>query len=197
MNDERVRLGVLLSGRGSNFEKILAASDAADYPAEIVFVGSDQTEARGLDTARAADIATAALPRADFASKREHEDALGTALNQHGVEVVVLAGYMRLLSTDFIAKWQDRVLNIHPSLLPAFPGLDTHARALAAGAQLHGCTVHLVDAGMDTGPVLAQSQLTVNSDDTPETLAARVLKMEHRLYPKVVSDFCERLRTIG
>ncbi|MEO0498422.1 MAG: phosphoribosylglycinamide formyltransferase [Pseudomonadota bacterium] len=189
-----VRLAVLLSGRGSNFEAVLAAQSAGDFPAQIVLVGSDNVNAAGLQTARLAGIATTALARSDFGSKQEHETALHSALEAHDVEVVVLAGYMRLLSADFIARWENRIVNIHPSLLPAYPGLDTHARAIADGAELHGCTVHLVDAGMDTGPILAQSQLTVSPGETPEALAARVLKMEHRLYPKVIADFCERLR---
>ncbi|MEO0636235.1 MAG: phosphoribosylglycinamide formyltransferase [Pseudomonadota bacterium] len=197
MSTDRVRICVLLSGRGSNFEAILKASQADDYPAEIVLVASDQHAATGLETAQRADIPSLALPPKNYASKQAQEDALHTVLSQHGVELIVLAGYMRLLSSQFVERWPNRILNIHPSLLPAYPGLNTHKRALADGAEVHGCTVHIVDRGMDTGPILARSQLNIDAQDDEDSLAARVLKMEHRLYHRVIADFCDRMRGVN
>jgi phosphoribosylglycinamide formyltransferase-1 len=177
------RVAVLISGRGSNMEALADACAADDYPATIAGVLSDRADAGGLATAARRGIATAALPRADFADKAAHETAIGDQLRAWDTEFVCLAGFMRLLSADFLAPWQGRIVNIHPSLLPRHKGLDTHARALAAGDAEHGCSVHHVTAGMDEGPVIAQARVPVLAGDTPETLAARVLAEEHKLYP--------------
>lgn len=193
MSDLPIRVGVLLSGRGSNFGALLEATRSGKSSTDIVIAISDNEGAGGLDIARDNSITAQAYPRSSYASKADHEAQISNALEQAGVELICLAGYMRILSADFVERWQNRILNIHPSLLPEFPGLNTHERALEAKAEQHGCTVHLVDAGMDTGPILAQSSLMVHQTDTSETLAQRVLKMEHRLYPKVLHDFCDRL----
>ncbi|WP_306048902.1 phosphoribosylglycinamide formyltransferase [Oceaniradius stylonematis] len=180
------RVAVLISGRGSNMEALADACAADDYPATIAGVLSDRADAGGLATAARRGIATAALPRADFADKAAHEAAIGDQLRAWDTEFVCLAGFMRLLSADFLAPWQGRIVNIHPSLLPRHKGLDTHARALAAGDSEHGCSVHHVTAGMDEGPVIAQARVPVLPGDTADTLAARVLVEEHRLYPEAL-----------
>ena len=184
-----MKLAVLLSGRGSNFEALL--SHRANLP-EIALVLSDQPEAPGLQIARQASLPAVICAREQRQSKQEHEASMIEALA--GIDAVILAGFMRILSADFIAQFQ-AVLNIHPSLLPAFPGLDTHARAIKAQARVHGCTVHLVDAGIDTGPIVAQSSLAVRADEAPEALAARVLRLEHGLYgPTLVNFFKGRAK---
>lgn len=180
------RVAVLISGRGSNMEALADACAADDYPATIAGVLSDRADAGGLATAARRGIATAALPRADFADKAAHETAIGDQLRAWDTEFVCLAGFMRLLSADFLAPWRGRIVNIHPSLLPRHKGLDTHARALAAGDAEHGCSVHHVTAGMDEGPVIAQARVPVLPGDTADTLAARVLVEEHRLYPEAL-----------
>jgi len=180
------RVAVLISGRGSNMEALVDACASADYPAMIAGVLSDVDDAPGLQAAARRGIATVALPRGDFASKRDHEAAIHRQLVAWRTEFVCLAGYMRLLSGDFIAPWQGRIINIHPSLLPRHTGLDTHRRALEAGDAEHGCSVHHVTAGMDEGPVIAQARVPVLAGDTPETLGARVLAEEHRLYPEAL-----------
>ncbi len=186
----RRRVGVLISGRGSNMLSLIQAARANDFPAEIVLVLSNRDEAGGLARAREAGIAAHAVPSRPFGRDRAaHEAALTTALEAAGVEIVCLAGYMRLFSPVFVQRWAGRMLNIHPSLLPAFPGVDTHARALAAGVKLHGCTVHLVTEGMDEGPILAQAAVPVRAGDTEEVLAARVLAQEHLLYPAALRHF--------
>lgn len=168
-------------------EALADACADAHFPAGIVGVLSDRTDAGGLATAARRGIATAALPRADFADKAAHEAAIGDKLRAWNTEFVCLAGFMRLVSAQFLAPWQGRIINIHPSLLPRHKGLDTHARALAAGDAEHGCSVHHVTAGMDEGPVIAQARVPVLPSDTPETLAARVLTEEHRLYPEALA----------
>jgi len=186
----RRRVGILISGRGSNMAALLRAAGAADYPAEIVLVAANKEDAKGLDVAAAAGIETAAVPHKPFGRDRAaHEAALSARLEAAGVELVCLAGYMRLFTPFFVQRWAGRMLNIHPSLLPAFPGVDTHARALAAGVKLHGCTVHVVTEGMDEGPILAQAAVPVLDGDTEETLAARVLAQEHLLYPAALRRF--------
>ena len=162
---------------------LIAAAAAPDYPAEIALVLSDRPEAGGLDIARQSGIPGAVVDRSGFATKADFEAALDAALRDAGVEIVCLAGFMRLLSPGFVEAWRDRLLNIHPSLLPAFPGLGTHARALAAGIRTHGATVHFVRAEVDSGPIVTQAAVAVLPDDTPEMLAARVLAVEHRIYP--------------
>jgi phosphoribosylglycinamide formyltransferase-1 len=188
------RVGVLISGRGSNMQVLLRAASDPLYPAEIVAVISNRPEAPGLGFARAAGVPALAIDHRPFRGDRQaHERAIDDALRVHGAELVCLAGYMRLLTPWLVAQWWGRMLNIHPSLLPAFPGLDTHARALAAGATRHGCTVHLVTETMDEGPVLGQADVPVLPNDTEAALAARVLAQEHLLYPWVLRSFIEAL----
>jgi phosphoribosylglycinamide formyltransferase 1 len=192
-----VRVGILISGRGSNMAALIAATRDPDFPAEIVTVLSNHPNAPGLFLARNAGVRAAAIDHRPFAGDRAaHEAAIDAALRQAGTELVCLAGYMRLLTPFLVQAWQGRMLNIHPSLLPAFPGLDTHSRALAAGVKLHGCTVHLVTQTMDEGPILAQAAVPVLPDDTAETLAARVLVQEHILYPRALRCFASGERGI-
>lgn len=184
------RVAALISGRGSNLRALLAAAAAADYPAVIALVVSNVPEAPGLAIAAAAGVPTLVVDHRRFARDRAaHEAAVQAALDGAGAELVCLAGYMRLLTPYLVRLWQGRMLNIHPSLLPAFPGLHTHERALAAGVKLHGCTVHLVTEATDEGPILAQAAVPVLPDDDAERLAARVLAAEHRLYPAALAAF--------
>lgn len=191
----RKRVVIFISGGGSNMETLIRAASAPDYPAEIVAVFSDKSDAGGLLKAKAAGIATRVFARKDFASKDAHEDAILEALGELNPDILCLAGYMRLLSGRFIAPYAGRILNIHPSLLPLFAGLHTHQRALDAGMKLAGCTVHLVTEGMDEGPILAQAAVPVCEGDTAETLAARVLKAEHKLYPLALRRFADGEKT--
>jgi phosphoribosylglycinamide formyltransferase-1 len=179
----RGRVAVLISGRGSNMAALIEAAKAPDYPAEIVLVISNRPDAGGLATATAAGIPTVIVDHKAYQSREAFEQALQTTLEQHRIDIVCLAGFMRLLTPGLVSRWQGRMLNIHPALLPAFKGLDTHARALAAGVKLHGATVHFVVAEVDAGPIIAQGAVTVHSDDTPDTLAARVIAVEHEIYP--------------
>ncbi len=180
----RMSTAILISGRGSNMSSLLHAAAAPDYPAKITIVLSNVPDAAGLETARQAGVEALAIDHRPFRRDRAaHEYALHEALVARGVELVCLAGYMRLLTPFFVDAWQGRLLNIHPSLLPAFPGLHTHARALQAGTKIHGCTVHWVTDGTDEGPPIAQAAVPVLPDDTEETLGARVLAQEHILYP--------------
>ncbi|RWO08426.1 MAG: phosphoribosylglycinamide formyltransferase [Mesorhizobium sp.] len=179
----RKRTVVLISGRGSNMTALIAAATNPGYPAEIVGVISDRANAAGLGIAAARGIATKVISRADYTSKEAHDGAIDAALASFGAEIVALAGYMRILGARFVEKWLGRMINIHPALLPAFKGLDTHARALRAGMRIHGCTVHFVTLDMDDGPIIAQAAVPVMVGDNEDMLAARVLKAEHRLYP--------------
>jgi len=179
----RRRVGVLISGRGSNLAALIAAAQAPDYPAEIVLVVSNRPEAAGLAYASEHGIASEIADHKAFATKAEFEARLQAVLSVAGIELVCLAGFMRLLSGEFVELWQNRIINIHPSLLPAFRGLDTHVRALAAGVCIHGATVHFVRHETDEGPIVAQAAVPVLPDDNAERLAARVLRAEHRLYP--------------
>lgn len=195
----RVSVAVLISGRGSNLFALHAASLAHDYPARIVLVLSNRPEAPGLALAREAGLPAEAIDHRAFRGDRTAFDAaLDARLRASGVQIVALAGFMRLLTPEFVAAWRDRLVNIHPSLLPAFPGLDTHARALAAGVRLHGASVHLVRAEMDTGPILAQGALAVRPGETEASLAARVLEIEHRIYPAALARLASgRVRVTG
>jgi phosphoribosylglycinamide formyltransferase-1 len=177
------RVGVLVSGRGSNLQALIDAAKGPGYPAEIVLVISNVPGVQGLDRAKAAGIPTSVVKHQDFAAREPFEAALDAALNEAGAELLCNAGFMRLLTGSFVARWRDRHLNIHPSLLPAFKGLNTHARVLEAGAMITGCTVHFVRAAMDDGPIVAQAAVPVHPGDSEESLAARVLEAEHRLYP--------------
>jgi phosphoribosylglycinamide formyltransferase-1 len=180
----RVPTAVLISGRGSNMASLLHAAADPGFPARIVAVISNLPDAPGLEKARQSGVEAVAIDHRPFGRDRgAHESALHGALVARGVRLVCLAGYMRLLTPFFVGVWQGKLLNIHPSLLPAFPGLRTHARALQAGAKIHGCTVHWVTEGMDEGPAIAQAAVPVLPDDTPETLGARVLAQEHLIYP--------------
>jgi phosphoribosylglycinamide formyltransferase-1 len=180
---EKKRVGVLISGRGSNLQALIDAAKAPDYPAELVVVISNVADVQGLARAEAAGIATRVVSHKDFAGREPFEAALDAALNEAGVEILCNAGFMRLLTESFVARWHDRHLNIHPSLLPAFKGLKTHERVLESGAKVTGATVHFVRAAMDDGPIIAQAAVPVNPGDTAESLAARVLEAEHKLYP--------------
>lgn len=180
----RKRVGVLISGRGSNMAALVAAAKAPDYPAEIALVLSNRPGAGGLAAAGADGIATVVIDHTAFGKDRAaFEHAMQAELDRHRIELLCLAGFMRLLTPEFVGQWHDRILNIHPALLPSFKGLDTHRRALAAGVKLHGATVHFVVPDMDAGPIVAQGAVPVHDDDTPDTLAARVIGVEHRLYP--------------
>lgn len=179
----RKRVGVLISGRGSNLGALIEACKALDYPAKIVLVISNLPSAQGLLRAESALIPALVINHKDFATREGFDAALDTALNEAGVELLCNAGFMRLHSEGFVARWRNRHLNVHPSLLPAFRGLHSHARVLEAGATITGCTVHFVRPEMDTGPIVAQAAVPVLPDDTPESLGARVLDAEHRLYP--------------
>ena len=184
------KVGILISGRGSNMASLIQAAAAPDFPAEIALVLSNDPEAGGLEIAASAGIATAAIDHRLYKRDRAaHEMAIAHRLDAAGVEIVCLAGYMRLLTPLLVGRYAGRMLNIHPSLLPSFPGLHTHARAIDAGVKLHGCTVHLVTEGMDEGPILAQAAVPVLEDDTEDTLAARVLAQEHRMYPAALAAF--------
>ena len=191
----RLKIGVLISGRGSNLKALIDAATNQDYPAEIVLVISDRPEAAGLARAAGAGIAHRTIPQPDRQVFAAEADA---ALRQSGAELVALAGFMRILDTGFIESWRDRMINIHPSLLPAFPGLHPQRQALAAGVRFSGCTVHFVRAEVDTGPIIAQAVVPVHEGDDEERLAQRILAAEHRIYPMAVRLFAEgRLRILG
>jgi phosphoribosylglycinamide formyltransferase-1 len=183
----RKRVAILISGRGSNMVALIAAAKAPDYPAEIALVISNRPDAAGLARAQAEKIPTAVVDHTRYGKDREaFERALEAELEAHRIELVCLAGFMRLLSPWLVERWRGRMLNIHPALLPAFKGLDTHRRALAAGAKTHGATVHLVVPDVDSGPIVLQEAVPIVAGDTEETLAARVLAVEHRLYPQAL-----------
>jgi phosphoribosylglycinamide formyltransferase-1 len=189
----RVRTAILISGRGSNMMALLAAARRPSYPAGIVLVLSDRSDAAGLSAAREAGVAAEAIDFCSFHGKPAFEAALDARLRAAGVELVCLAGFMRILSADFVDRWEGRILNIHPSLLPDLRGLHTHERALAAGRAEHGCTVHLVSAELDAGPIVAQARVPILPDDDSETLAARVLAEEHRTYPEALAAVARSL----
>lgn len=182
----RRRVAVLISGRGTNMSALIAASRAPDYPAEIVQVISDRPAAEGLAIAAADGVPTVCVDRGAFPDRARFEAAIDARLAECGAELVCLAGFMRILSPDVVERWRDRMLNIHPSLLPSFPGLHPHAQAIAAGVKLHGCTVHFVRPKADSGPIIAQAAVPVLGSDTPDTLADRVLEAEHILYPQAL-----------
>lgn len=187
----RVRVGVLISGAGSNMAALIDASRKDGCPFEVVLVLSNRPDAGGLAVAGEKGVPVAAVDHRPFGKDREgHERAMDAVLTEHRIEVVALAGYMRLLTPWLVRRREGRMLNIHPSLLPKYPGLDTHARALAAGDREAGCTVHLVTEGVDEGPILAQAAVPLLSADTPASLAQRVLTAEHQLYPRALADFC-------
>ncbi len=182
----RKRVGILISGRGSNMSALIDAARAPDYPAEIVGVLSNRAAAPGLAVAAAEGIATASLAQSKFPSRDMFEDTMTQVLESWEVDYVCLAGFMRILGDDFVNHWAGRMINIHPSLLPLYKGLDTHQRALADGATVHGCTVHFVTPGLDEGAPILQAEVPVLPGDDAETLAARVLVEEHRIYPEAL-----------
>jgi len=192
------RVAVLISGRGSNMVALIEAARAKDYPAEIVLVISNTPDAAGLARAAAAGIATAIVDHRSFGRDREaFERALDARLAAHRIDLICLAGFMRLLTPWFVERWNGRMLNVHPALLPQFKGLDTHRRALEAGATRHGATVHFVVPEMDSGPIILQDSVPVLADDTEETLAARVLEVEHRIYPQALRIVAEGRCTLA
>jgi phosphoribosylglycinamide formyltransferase-1 len=182
----RRRAAILISGRGSNMDALIAAARAPDFPAEIALVASNRPDAPGLARAKSLGIAVAAVDHKIYAGREEFERSLQIVLETHRIELLCLAGFMRLLTPWFVEQWRGRMLNIHPALLPAYRGLHTHERALADGVKIHGCTVHFVVPEMDEGPIVAQAAVPVLDADTPDTLAARVLGEEHRLYPEAL-----------
>ncbi len=193
----RTRTAILISGRGSNMKALIAAARRPDFAAEIALVLSDRPQAAGLAVAREAGLAAEAINFQSLPDKSAFEAALDARLRAAGVELICLAGFMRILSGDFVGRWEGRILNIHPSLLPDLRGLRTHERALAAGRAEHGCTVHYVSAELDAGPIIAQARVPVLPGDDAETLAARVLVVEHRLYPLALDAVARARRTAG
>jgi len=192
----KLAIGVLASGRGSNLASIIAAIETGKINGEIKIVLSDQPRAQALVRAREAGIGARAIPRSDYSTKAEFESALAQALA--GVDLVVLAGFMRLLSPQFVEQFPGKIMNIHPALLPSFPGLDAQKQAVEYGVRFSGCTVHFVDGGMDTGPIILQAAVPVLPEDTPSVLAERILIEEHRLYPEAISLYAQgRLSILG
>lgn len=179
----KTRTAILISGRGSNMRSLVAAAQAKDYPAEIVLIVSNRPDAAGIAWAVAQGLRAVVIDHKTFSTRRDFERAVQSALDTHGIELVALAGFMRLMTPEFVEHWHDRMINIHPSLLPSFKGLHTHERAIAAGVKIAGCTVHFVRAEMDDGPIIAQAAVPVLGSDTPETLATRILQAEHQIYP--------------
>ena len=193
-----LRVGVLASGRGSNLQALLDAGSRPDYPARVVVVVSDREDARALARARAAGVSSLFVNPKDHGDRAAYDAVLTKTLEHHEVGLVCLAGFMRILSPAFVRAWQGRLMNVHPSLLPAFPGLHAQRQALDHGVRIAGATVHFVDEGVDTGPIVLQAAVPVEATDTEETLAARILIEEHRIYPEAVRLFAEgRLHVTG
>lgn len=191
MPKQKERLGILCSGRGSNMESIIKAIQRGEINAEIQVVLTDRPDARAIEIARAEGIEAVALDRATYESREAFEQAMIKVLDEKGVTLVILAGFMRLLSPVFVGHYKGRILNIHPSLLPSFGGAHAHRDVLAYGVKVSGCTIHFVDEGMDSGPIILQASVPVLDDDTEETLAARVLSEEHKLYPRAIALYCD------
>ncbi len=187
----KLKVGALISGRGSNLQALIRAASADDFPAEIVLVISNVVDAQGLKHAERAGIATAVIDHKGYQSRESFDAQIDERLRQAGAELICLAGFMRILSDDFVRKWEGHVINIHPSLLPAFKGTHVHEQVIAAGAKSSGCTVHYVIPELDSGPIIAQAEVPVLAGDTPETLAARVLETEHKLYPMALRWIAE------
>jgi phosphoribosylglycinamide formyltransferase-1 len=183
---EPKKIIILISGRGSNMQALLDAK----LPCNISAVISNRADAQGLEIAKARGIPTAVVPHKDYADRTAFDAALADTIDQHSPDVIVLAGFMRILTGGFVERYRGRLINIHPSLLPAYPGIDTHQRALQDGIKIHGCTVHFVTADLDHGPIIIQAAVPVLREDTPQTLAARVLHEEHRIYPQAIRWLC-------
>ncbi len=194
----RLKIAVLISGRGSNLQALIDSCAQPDFPAEITLVMANRADAAGLQRAADAGIPTQVIPHKNYPDRETFDSAMTAALEQAGVGLVCLAGFMRLLTPGFVEHWRDRLINIHPSLLPSFPGLHTHERALAQGVRFGGCTVHFVRAEMDNGPIIVQAAVPVLPNDDADTLAARVLEAEHRAYPLALRLVAEgRVNVIG
>lgn len=186
----KTKIAVLISGRGSNMQALIEAARDEDFPAEIVLVAANNPDAAGLDIARAAGIETEVVDHREYDDREAFEEALDSTIKLYGARIVCLAGFMRILTPWFTERWRDLLINIHPSLLPAFKGLHTHERALEAGVRIHGCTVHYVRPEMDDGPIIGQAAVPVLHGDTPDTLGERVLHAEHSLYAQCVALAC-------
>jgi len=189
---KKLRIGVLISGRGSNLQSLIDACADPAFPAEIVLVISNIPNVQGLDRAEKANIPTKTINHKDYDAREKFDQALTETLQQAGVELVCLAGFMRIVTAQFLAHWPDQVINIHPSLLPAFKGIHVHERVIEAGVKFSGCTVHYVVPEMDAGPIITQACVPVKDEDTPDTLAARVLEQEHVIYPLAVRLIAEK-----
>ena len=187
----KLKVAVLISGRGSNLQALIDACAAPNFPAQIVLVMSNVENAQGLERARAAGIPTEIIAHAGYDRRQTFDAAMDVSLTKAGVELICLAGFMRILGDDFVRKWQGKLINIHPSLLPAFKGIHVHEQAIDAGVKISGCTVHYVISELDSGPAIAQAAVAVRDDDTPESLAKRVLEAEHRLYPSALKLIAE------
>ncbi len=186
MEMKKLKLAIFISGRGSNMLSIIDACKAPDFPAEISVVLSNNPDAKGLISAQKCDIATEIVNHKDFRSREDFEGEINKRLENYEVDLIVLAGFMRVLTPFFTEKWPDRIINIHPSLLPDYKGLNTHARAIKDGKKESGCTVHFVNSELDSGPIILQRRVPILSNDTPDTLAARVLEQEHKAYPQAI-----------
>ena len=197
-NTPKKRVAVLISGGGTNLQSLIDATSAPNFPAKICLVISNKADAYGLTRAQKAGIDTKALPHKDYASRSAFDEALDEALNDVDIELICLAGFMRLLTPGFIEKWTNKILNIHPSLLPSFPGLNVHQRAIDAGVRFSGCTVHIVREEMDVGPIIAQAAVPLAQNDTADALAARILASEHKIYPKALEWVAsEQVKIVG
>lgn len=190
---EKISLAVLISGRGSNLQAILKSCEDSEYPAKVSVVISNKPQAPGLESAQKAGILSVVVDHTQFQTRAHFEDALHTELLKHPVDLIVLAGFLRILTADFVNKWTGRIINVHPSLLPDYKGLDTHARAIADGKKEAGCTIHFVVPEMDAGPIILQRKVPILTEDTPESLAERVLEQEHYAYPEAIRMVANKL----
>lgn len=194
----KLKVAILISGRGSNMQALIKASQTEDFPAEVVLVLSNNPDAAGLEFAAANGIKTAVVNHRDYDDRESFDDGLNELITASGAQLICLAGFMRLLTAEFVSKWRDRIINIHPSLLPAFKGLHVHERAIETGVKFTGCTVHFVRPEMDDGPIIAQAAVPVLGDDTPDILANRILEQEHLIYPLALKLIGEgRVRVHG
>ncbi len=190
---KKVKVAILISGRGSNMKALVKACEDVEFPAEIVLVLSNKIDAAGLEFAREKKIPTAVINHKNFSTREEFDKKMSEEIEKFGAKVICLAGFMRLLSSEFVEQWLGRLINIHPSLLPEFKGADAVGDAIKAGAQISGCTVHFVSEEMDSGPIIWQSSVPVLEGDSKETLAARILEEEHRIYPEALKVICENI----
>jgi len=194
---KKIKVAILISGRGSNMQKLIEACEDPNFPAEIIIVGSNKINALGLEYAKSKSIKTFVIDHKDFAKfnnpREEFDKALHQEIIKHDVEIICLAGFMRLLSEWFVAKWRNKIINIHPSLLPDFKGANAVEDALKSGAKISGCTTHFVSVEMDSGPIIMQSQVQINSNDNSETLAQKILTKEHEIYPLTLKKVCQKI----